>query len=89
METIIAALIAAGASIIVCAISNNTQQKKTRAQHQENVTLIAYRLEQLEKKVDLHNGAVERLYKVEQRLGIDEEKIKIANHRLEDLEKTL
>ena len=27
--------------------------------------LVAYRLEQLEKKVDLHNNAVERLFKVE------------------------
>lgn len=27
--------------------------------------LVTYRLEQLEKKVDLHNNAVERLFKVE------------------------
>lgn len=27
--------------------------------------LVNYRLQQLEKKVDLHNNAVERLYKVE------------------------
>ena len=43
-------------------------------------------MEQLEKKVDLHNGAVERLYKVERHLEVDDEKIKIINHRIEDLE---
>ena len=86
METIIGSLIAACASIIVCAISNNAQQKKAQAQHQENISLITYKLEQLEKKVDLHNNAVERLYEVEKRLGIDEEKIRAANHRIEDLE---
>ena len=42
--------------------------------------------EQLEKKQDLHNNAVTRLYEVEKRLGIDEEKIKVANHRIEGLE---
>ena len=39
------------------------------------VSLIEYRLKQLEDKVELHNNAVERLYKVEKQLGIDEEKI--------------
>ena len=87
METIIGSLIAACASIIVCAISNNAQQKKAQAQHQENITLITYKLEQLEKKVDLHNNAVERLYEVEKRLGIDEEKIRATDRRIEDLEK--
>ena len=52
------------------------------------VRLYKDEMEQLEKKVDLHNNAVERLYEVEKRLGIDEEKIRVANHRIEDLEQT-
>ena len=55
-------------------------QKKTTA-------LIAYRLEQLEKKVQLHNNAVERLYEVEKTQEVHEEKIKDANHRIDDLER--
>lgn len=55
-------------------------QKKTTA-------LIAYRLEQLEKKVRLHNNAVERLYEVEKTQEVHEEKIKVANHRIDDLER--
>lgn len=49
--------------------------------------LIAYRLEELEKKVQAHNNLVERMYKIEERTEVQEEKIKVANHRIEDLEK--
>lgn len=38
-----------------------------------------YRIEQLEKKVDKHNSVIERT-------AILEEKAKVVNHRLEDLE---
>lgn len=45
-----------------------------------NTKLTTYRLEQLEKKVDKHNSAVERTYRLE-------EQMKVANHRIEDLER--
>lgn len=51
-----------------------------------NSKLTAYRLEQLEKKVDKHNTVVERTYKVEERLSVIDEEIKVANHRISDLE---
>lgn len=41
--------------------------------------LIKYRIEQLEKKVEKHNSVVERTFLLE-------EKMKVANHRIEDLE---
>jgi len=82
----IEAFIAAAATLLVCLINNYSQQKRNEAQHAETVKLIVYRLEQLEKKQDLHNNAVTRLYEVERKLGIDEEKINVANHRIEDLE---
>lgn len=74
------ALISAAAAILVCVISNYYQNKKTTA-------LMEYKIDQLTKKVELHNNAIIRLYEVERRLGIDEEKIKVANHRIDDLEK--
>lgn len=49
--------------------------------------LINYRIEQLEKKVDKHNNIIERTYKLEDNDKLLEEKIKVANHRLDDLEK--
>lgn len=49
--------------------------------------LIAYRLEQLEQKVNKHNQVIERTYKLEELTAIQEEKLKVANHRIDDLEK--
>lgn len=43
--------------------------------------LTAYRIEQLEKKVDKHNNFAERI-------PVVEEQIKVINHRLEDLERS-
>ena len=80
------ALITGGVAILVCMINNFYQQKAVEKKHNETISLIEYKLEQLEKKQDIHNNAVTRLYEVEKRLGIDEEKIKVANHRIEDLE---
>ena len=42
--------------------------------------LVKYRIEQLEKKVEKHNSIVEKTY-------ILEEKVKVENHRIEDLER--
>lgn len=41
--------------------------------------LTNYRIAQLEKKVDKHNSIMERTYVIE-------EQIKVANHRISDLE---
>ena len=51
-----------------------------------NSKLSNYRIEQLEKKVDKHNNLIERMYHVEQAVTVLDEKIKVANHRLDDLE---
>lgn len=48
--------------------------------------LTAYRLEQLEKKVDKHNTVIERTYKLEEEQAVMQEQIKVANHRISDLE---
>ena len=41
--------------------------------------LMSYRIEQLEKKVDKHNNFAERM-------PVVEEKMKVCEHRIEDLE---
>ena len=48
--------------------------------------LTQYRLEQLEKRVQAHNSLIERTYRLEERTELQEEKIRVANHRIEDLE---
>lgn len=54
--------------------------------NRKSTALIAYRLEQLEEKVNKHNGVIERTYALEQRVSVDEEKLKVTEHRLSDLE---
>ena len=49
--------------------------------------LTNYRIEQLEKKVEKHNNLITRTYKLEQDFAVMDERIRVANHRIEDLEK--
>jgi hypothetical protein len=75
-ENIVIALIAFAGTLI----GSYFAQRRTTA-------LVVYRLEQLEKKVDKHNSVIERIYKLEQNFCLMDEKIKVANHRIDDLEK--
>jgi hypothetical protein len=49
--------------------------------------LTTYRIEQLEKKVDKHNSLIERTFEIEQDIAVIQNDIKVANHRIDDLEK--
>lgn len=49
--------------------------------------LTLYRIGELEKKVDKHNNVIERVFRLEDNDALLEEKIKVANHRIDDLEK--
>ena len=49
--------------------------------------LTNYRIEQLEKKVDKHNTVIERTFKLEEAQAVLQEQIKVANHRIYDLER--
>lgn len=49
--------------------------------------LTNYRIEQLEKKVEKHNNLISRTYELEKEFSVLDERIRVANHRIEDLEK--
>ena len=80
------ALIAAGATLLVCLINNHYQQKQSDKKHDETISLVTYRLEQLEKKQDRYNNIISRIYELEKSEKILEEKMKVVNHRVDDLE---
>ena len=48
--------------------------------------LTNYRIQQLEKRVEEHNKVIERVYKLEKHEAVVDEEIKVANHRIDDLE---
>lgn len=76
-------------SIIVAALALVGTLAGTYFSNRKSSVLIAYRLEELERKVQAHNNLVERMYQVEERTELQEEKIKVANHRIQDLEKRM
>ena len=74
-SAIISALIALAGSVIGTFAGVLTSSKLTE-----------YRLKELEKKVEKHNNLVERMFILEDRINVHEEKIRVANHRIDDLE---
>ena len=76
-SAIIVGVLALAGTLIGSMLSNN----KTQA-------LVIYRLQQLEEKVNKHNNLVERMYRMEEKQMVMEEQIKVANHRILDLEDT-
>lgn len=48
--------------------------------------LVNYRFNQQDERLDKHNNFITRVYELEKKQGIDEEKIEVANHRIADLE---
>ena len=75
-EAIVVALIGLGGSAIGSLIGVLTSSH-----------LLQYRIEQLEKKVDAHNNLITRTYELEKRAELTDEKIRVANHRIDDLER--
>ena len=73
-------------AIIVAAFSLLGTLAGAYFSNKKSTALISYRLEQLEKKVDKHNQVVERTYELERNEAILEEKMREANHRIEELE---
>lgn len=83
---VIAGLITAASAVICQVLISYTGRKAGQAERAENQRLILYRLEQLERKVTLHNNVIDRVYKLENQTEVMREKMNVANHRIDDLE---
>ena len=49
--------------------------------------LTGYRIDRLEEQVKKHNILIERVFKLEEHGAVIDEQIKVANHRIDDLER--
>lgn len=76
-ETVAVALLSLAGTLIGAYLANR-----------KSAALVAYRLEQLESKVGKHNQVIERTYMLEESVSLLDERIKVANHRIADLERT-
>ena len=72
---VIVAMIASGGGLIGSAIGVISSARLTN-----------YRIAQLEEKVNKHNNLIERTYRLEEQMEIEKERMKVANHRIDDLE---
>lgn len=77
-EAAIAAMISVIGSIVVALISYAANRAGAKEASETNAKLIAYRLEQLEKKQDKHNSVIERMIHLEGR-------VTEAEHDIRDL----
>lgn len=76
---IIVAVISAAGSFLGVYYSNRKSAVASAA-------LIDYRIRQLEEEVRKHNNLIDRMYKVEEQQKVHTEQLKVANHRIDDLE---
>lgn len=51
-----------------------------------STNLTKYRIEELTKQVEKHNSVIERTFRLEEHTAVLDEQIKVANHRISDLE---
>ena len=79
MESIIVALITGGLSLIGVIITSRSSGKKVQQQLEIAQAVTDTKIEELTREVRYHSGFAERL-------PVLEEKMKVANHRIDDLE---
>lgn len=79
LETIICAVIAGIVSILGSWLANRKSQAVFQA-------VIETKFEELSKHVEKHNQVIDRTYALETQTARMDEQIRVANHRIADLE---
>lgn len=67
--------------------ANELSLQQIEASISQKIALLDVKFDELTKKVEKHNGLVERTYKLESDVKLMQEKQSVANHRIDDLEK--
>lgn len=96
-EAIIVALITGACAVIsqIVISANSTKELYAKLDEQSKIAderiktdlaVIRTEVAELRKTVEKHNSMVERTYRLEQDFKVQDEKIKVANNRIADLE---
>ena len=80
MESIIVALITGGLSLIGVIVTSRSNGKKVQQQLETAQAVTDTKIDELTREVREHNNFARRM-------PVLEEKIKVANHRIDDLER--
>jgi uncharacterized protein YlxW (UPF0749 family) len=79
-EAIIVALITAGASVVCQVIISFKNAQRAEAQQTSDRKLIEYKIDKLIEKQEKYNN-------LQERVALSERDIRVANHRIDDLER--
>lgn len=96
-NAIVVAIITASVSLIGTIITVLSANRSTVSALQEQskiadekiqgqINVIQTEIKTLSDRVDKHNNLIERTYGLEKRMDVAEERQKVANHRIDDLE---
>lgn len=78
-ETILVAIVTGGMSLVGVLLSNHSHSDRMDAKLEKTLAITDTKLDELTREVRKHNGFAERI-------PVLEEQIKVANHRIYDLE---
>lgn len=82
---IIVVLITSSATLIGTIITVICGNKANARKTQEQTDLTLYRISQLERKQDIHNSVIERVFRLEEEESVLEEKIEAIKQHIDDL----
>ncbi len=97
-EAVIVALITGGLSLLGTILAGRRTDEKVMAEIRRQsetsdekirgeLNVVKADVRTLSNRVDKHNNVLERTYELERRMDVQEEKTKVANHRIDDLER--
>lgn len=90
MEFVIAiatSVITGGLTLIGVIFTSRKQHDVTVQEIKTELALMHQEIGQLEKKQDIHNGVIERVYQLEKATEILDERQRTAKHQIDELEK--
>lgn len=67
---VIAAIITGACSVIGVILTNSASNRRMEMQIRQNQAILETKLEELSRRVDLHNQVVERTYNLESRVAV-------------------
>lgn len=65
-----------------------SESQKTDQEMHSDILLVRKDISTLSERVEKHNSVIERVFKLEQGAAVQTEQIKVANHRIDDLERS-
>nr|DAF24496.1 MAG TPA: hypothetical protein [Caudoviricetes sp.] len=84
--SLFSSLVTGGLALLGVIYTSRKQHDVTISEVKTEIALVKKDITTLEASVSKHNGVVERMFAAEKAIGLLDERLKTANHRISDLE---